>query len=139
VTVQSIGSIVTRKIHRALFSVQTTFVVPTGKQDPDGGVQVIAPQVPVGVAFEKVTTVPGPQLPGGALHTAFAAIVMSLPQVNEHAPDCTIIGGEVTILLPGSVSVVELERLTVLVMLIEPSPATLFSLTVSLKTAVSGG
>ena len=138
-TVQSIGLIVTRKVHVALFSWQITFVVPTGKHDPDGGAQVIAPHDPVGEAFAKVTTVPGPQLAGGVLHTAFAAIVMSLPQVNEHALDCTISGDVVTILLPGCVSVVVLERLTELVMEIEPSPATLLSFTVSLKTAVSGG
>lgn len=137
-TVQSIGLIVTRKIHRALFSWQTTLVVPTGKQDPDGGAQVTAPHVPVGVAFEKVTTVPGPQLPGGVLHTALAAIVMSLPQVNEHALDC--IGFDVVlILLADCRSVVVLETLTEFMMTTEPSPATLFTFTAILKTAVSGG
>jgi hypothetical protein len=37
--------------------VQATVVVPTGKNDPDAGLQVTAPQSPL-VGAEKVTTAP---------------------------------------------------------------------------------
>ena len=38
--------------------VQVTVVVPTGKNDPDAGEQVIVPQVPFGVGAGYVTTAP---------------------------------------------------------------------------------
>ena len=38
--------------------VQFTVVVPTGKNEPDAGVQVIVPQSPVGVGRGYVTTAP---------------------------------------------------------------------------------
>ena len=38
--------------------VQVTVVVPTGKNDPAGGEQVIVPQLPLGVGAVYVTTAP---------------------------------------------------------------------------------
>ena len=41
-----------------LSSVQVTVVVPRGKNDPDAGEHVTAPQSPVVVGAEKLTTAP---------------------------------------------------------------------------------
>jgi hypothetical protein len=54
----SASSTVTVKLQLGpVLALQVTVVVPTGKNDPEGGVHVIVPQEP-GLVGEKVTTAP---------------------------------------------------------------------------------
>jgi hypothetical protein len=54
-------------------AVQVTVVVPMGKNDPDGGLQVIAPQLPVVAGSLKVTA--APHWPGSLLTLTLAGQV----------------------------------------------------------------
>src|SRR5713101_475794 len=55
----SLSRTVTLKLQLApLLSVQVTGVVPTGKNDPEAGLQVTGPHIPLVVGGAKLTTAP---------------------------------------------------------------------------------
>jgi len=126
------GLTMTRKVQTTAFPEHETVVVPTGKHEPDGGVHVIAPQLPMLAGLLKMTT-----LPGFPLHKVSAPVVMSAEQVSEQAVATTFMFAELMLLF-GRVSNVLVAALAVLVINV-PSGTPEFTLSTIRKTAVLTG